>query len=214
MKGAIISWCFPYLVQYWANCSAVPKHPGAPHSVRAGAKGEGAGNLVGRADAAVVVTTLQVVPAFEDQAVGGEAVAHCLRCHHDGGRHAAGRIHREFDVGQLRHVLDQPLRTELANAIQQVVGGAEGVDHVHRNGRIGIPVRSGGGHRHENDAVNFGGIHAGVGDGLATGHDALRADGRFGTAVPAAGGGRVADADGGDLAAVLPDSQALGGAVH
>ena len=180
----------------------------------AGAEGERAWHLAGRADAAVVVAAFQVVPALQHQAGAGQAVAHRLRGDDDGGGHAAGGVHGELDVGQFRHVFQEPLGTELADAVQRVVGGIEGVDHVLGDGGVGVPVGAGGGYRHEDDAVNFAGVHAGVGDSLAAGHDALRADGGFDTAVPAAGGGRMADANGGDLAPMLPDSQALGGAVH
>ena len=179
-----------------------------------GAEGEGAGNLAGRADAAVVVAALQVVPALEHQAGAGQAVAHRLGSDGDGRRHAAGSVHGELDVGKLRHILQEPLGAELADAVQQVVGGIEGVDDVHGDGSVGIPVSAGGGNGNEDNAVNLAGIHAGVFDGLAAGHDALGSHGGFGPAVPTTGGGRVADADGGDLAPVGPDTQALGGAVH
>ena len=34
MNGAIMSWLLPYLRQYSANCTAVPKHAGVPQSPR------------------------------------------------------------------------------------------------------------------------------------------------------------------------------------
>ncbi len=180
----------------------------------AGAERKGAGDFVGGADSTVVVAALQVVPALEHEAGAGQAVADGLSGNHDGGGHAAGGIHGELDVGKLRHIFDEPFGAELADAIQRVVGRVERVDDVLGDWGVGVPVGAGGGYGDEDDAVNLAGVNAGVFDGLAAGHDAPSADGGIGLAVPATGGGRVADADGGDLAPVFPNAQALGGAVH
>ena len=186
---------------------------GAPEGA-AGADGEAAGDGVGGADAAVVVAAFQVVPAFQHEAGAGAAGTDGLGGDDDGGGHTAGGVHGELDIGQFGHIFQDPLGAELADAVQGVVGGVEGVDDIHRNGGIGGPVGAGGGDGDQDQAVHLVGGDAGVGDGLAQGADAQGPHGGFGPAVPAAGGGGMADADGGDFAAVFPNAQAFGRTVH
>src|SRR5262249_1774281 len=120
----------------------------------------------------------------------------------------------ELDIGQLRHVLYDPLHAQLGNAVQGVASRTKGVDDVHGDGRAFWPVRPGRGHGVEDQTVNLVWRHAGVGNCSAECQDAPGAHTGLGCAVPAPSRWRVSDPDGRDLAAMFPQSQALSGAIE
>ena len=176
--------------------------------------GGGAGEGVAGVGAALVVAALEVVPALDDEAGVGEAVAHGLGGHVERVRHAAGAVHRELDVGQFGHVGEQPLGAELGDAVERIVGLPEALDDVHRERLALLPERAGRGDGDDDQAVDLVGRDARVVDRLAERVNRDRADAGLGPTVPAPGCRGVADADGGDLASVFPDAQAFVVAVH
>ena len=174
----------------------------------------GAGDSVAGVGAALVVAALEVVPALDDEAGVGQSVSDGLGGHVEGIRHAAGTVHRELNVGQFRHVGQQPLGAELGDAVERVVGLIEALDHVHRQRLARLPERAGCGDGDNDQTVDLIRRDAGVVDRLAQRVDGDCTDAGLRPAVPSTGCRRMADADGGDLAAVLPDAEPFVVAVH
>ena len=77
--------------------------------MRPRAYGDRSRHRIGGAQAAVVVASHQVVPALDDEAGFGEAVAYGLGGGDYGGGHTAGRVHLELDVGEFGHIQLEPV---------------------------------------------------------------------------------------------------------
>src|SRR5262249_38891943 len=162
----------------------------------------------------LVVAAFEVVPTLQHQTGVREARTDRLSGHHDGVGHTPWTVHDELDVGQLRHVLYDPLRAQLGNPVQGVAGWTKSIHNVHGDGSAFLPVRPGRGYWVEDQTVNLVWRHAIVGNRSTQGQDAPGADTGLRGAVPAPGRWRVSDTDGRDLAAMFPQPQALSGAIE
>ena len=162
----------------------------------------------------LVVAAFEVMPTLQHQTGMREALTDGLGSHHDGVGHTPWAVHDELDIGQLRHVLKEPLRAQLGNSVQGVAGRMKGVDNVHGDGSAFWPVRPGCGHWVEDQPVNLVWRHAGVGNRSPQRQDAPGAHTGLGCAVPAPGRWRVSDTDGRDFASMFPQPQSFSGAIE
>ena len=114
-----------------------------------------AGNFFRRADPGLVVPAFQVMPALEHQAGIREAVTHGLGGDDDGVGHTARAVHGELDVREFRHVLQEPLTTQLGDTVQGIVSRVVEVDYVHGDRVACLPVSAGRGHRVNHQTVDL-----------------------------------------------------------
>ena len=191
------------------DCRAVARGC-APH----GTHGARSRYRIVRVGTALVVAAREVMPALENKTGVREPVADRLGGDHYGIRHAARTVHRQPDVRELGHVLQDPFGAQLGDAVQGCVGLVVGVDRVPGQLLPTGPEGTGGRALIHHESVDVLGPYArildcptqrGATDGAERGP-------RF--AVPAPGCRTMSDPHGGYFPAVFPYSQSLPGPVH